>query len=289
MAAFGSAACAGKGGARKALSLLLAAVAFASPLWFTDVGPFPRVMLALAGLLVAFRAIDLARDRRVWPLSKRLWLYTAILDVRAAVREPVAGGFTLVAQAVAYVALGAGGWLVLTELAPMLSGTPAQLVRSLGAVILVYGVADAAGKISVGTYAMLGYRVPPQHRAPILATSIGAFWSQHYNLNISAWLARNIYLPLARRRHLRLGQAAAFAFSALFHAWLVYVALDLEAAAWWGVFFLIHGAAVALEGTVRQQRWPTPLRRIWTVAILLVTSPLFTEPMLRVFGVPTLG
>ena len=120
---------------------------------------------------------------------------------------------------------------------------PRELADSLArrVVVFIYGIADFAGLGTTTLYAANGMRIPRQHHAPILATSVGAFWSRHYNLNVSDWLSRNFYRPLARRGLPLAGLALAFCVSAIFHVWLAYVPLDVPMALSMGAFFLLQG------------------------------------------------
>jgi hypothetical protein len=45
-------------------------------------------------------------------------------------------------------------------------------------------------------------------------------------------------------------------------------------------FFLLQVPLLLLEARFGQPRWPRPLRRAWTVACLVLTSPLFVAPTL---------
>jgi alginate O-acetyltransferase complex protein AlgI len=126
-----------------------------------------------------------------------------------------------------------------------------------------------------------GYEIPPQYRAPILATSVTDFWSRRWNLNVRDWFHRNLFLPLKTVRRPMLGVVAAFGASALLHFWFIAVALGL----YWGLmmasFFLIQAVFMLAEGRLRVRA--SPARRIWTIAAVAGTSPLFVEPCLRLF------
>src|SRR5262249_23617594 len=126
--------------------------------------------------------------------------------------------------------------------------------------------------------------VPPVlHDDPILSRSVQEFWGERWNRIVSAWLAANCLWPLARRRRPLLGLAAAFAASALLHAYLTWAALALPSAMEMGVFFLIQAVIVLFERRVGVPRWPGAAARAWTVATLLLTSPLFVGPFLELF------
>jgi hypothetical protein len=76
-----------------------------------------------------------------------------------------------------------------------------------------------------------------------------------------------------------------FAVSAVFHAYVAAVVLHawlpaLSAA----VFFLLQPPMLAAERALRLRRQPRVVRHAWTLACLLLPSPLFIEPVLRMLG-----
>ena len=235
---------------------------------------FLRFVFAIQGFVVLMRALDLWADPRQWPWRFRVWLLSTAVDVREAV--PVARRIRGLLPIAGYAILAAGGWW-LSQVGDALP------LRWLGGAIMIYGIADAACGFAVMAYGAAGYQIPLQHRSPILAMSVGEFWSKHYNRNVSAWLGRHFHRPLARRGLPRLGLLAAFGFSAAIHFWVAFVPLDLTMATLMGVFFVVQGGLIVLERVLGMRSWPVPLRRVWTVGWLLVTSPLFVEPFLRVF------
>lgn len=124
--------------------------------------------------------------------------------------------------------------------------------------------------------------MPVLHRAPILAKSVGAFWSRHYNLTVSRWLARHIARPLASRHGARIGLAGAFLASAILHVGFALPSVELPLAMTMGAFFLVQGIFILVERSFSVfSRLPTPLQRVFTVSLLLLSSPLFVEPLLR--------
>ncbi len=241
-----------------------------------------RFIIATSGFALVMRVVDLWVDRR-WPLPMRLWLCAALVDVREIeLIRPTLDRRRLVAV-VLYAVLAGAGWWLSHGLAERFDGPLAWALRWGGGVVLIYGIADAACQLVVLAYARLGYRIPEQHHAPILATSVGRFWSRHYNLNVGAWLSRHFHQPLRRRGRPRLGLLAAFAFSTLFHVWLAWVPLDLPLAASMGAFFVVQGLLVVVERSwPRFRSWPVSARRAWTIGWIVVSSPLFVEPFLRI-------
>ena len=255
-------------------------VAFAAPLTALFVPAehaFVRFLFAALGSVIAMRVLDLALDRRPWSAGMRLWLFTGVVDVREALPAPRRVdplSFVVIAL---YLGLAGFGWWV-AHLHP-----DVQLLRWVGGVLVIYGLADAACGFAVPVYALAGRRIPRQHHAPILATSVGAFWSRHYNLNVSRFIARHFHRPLARRGRPRLGLLVGFGVSAIAHVVIAWLPLDIAMALSMGAFFCVQGVAAAIERSWPAfARLPAAIRRAWTIAWLLVPSPLFVEPFLRI-------
>jgi hypothetical protein len=83
-----------------------------------------------------------------------------------------------------------------------------------------------------------------------------------------------------------LGLMLGFVVSAIGHAFPVLVALGASMAAWMLAFFLAQAVFVLLETRLRVARWPRAARRLWTVTLMVASSPLFVEPALRVVAGP---
>jgi alginate O-acetyltransferase complex protein AlgI len=156
--------------------------------------------------------------------------------------------------------------------------------RLLLGAALVYTAMETATEGLRFLHRLFAVEVPPIQQAPILSRSVGEFWSRRWNRPVSDWLNEYVFLPLARRRRPLLALLSAFAVSALFHAWLYFVALGWPAAASVAVFFLLQAPVVMLETKWRISRWPAVAARAWTLAWLLASSPLFVEPILRGLG-----
>lgn len=261
---------------RPVVAMLATAAAIAAPLCVPAEHTFVRFLLAALALVLLMRLVDLATDRRSWPASMRARMFIGLVDLRDAKPMPRRFDPLVIVVVALYLGLAALGWW-------LAHATEHALLRWLGGVLVIYGLADVACATTVPLYAALGLRIPPQHHAPILATSVGAFWSQHYNLNVSSWLARHVHRPFARRGRATLGLAIAFLASALAHAWVAWAPLDLCMALTMAAFFAVQAVPVIAE-----RRWPglarlpRPARRAWTLAWLLLPSPLFVEPFLRI-------
>jgi hypothetical protein len=129
-------------------------------------------------------------------------------------------------------------------------------------------------------YAFGGVIIPRTHFDPIVSRSVGEFWGRRWNMIVHEMLRTHCFRPLARRGHLRAGVLAAFAASAALHFWIIFVPLGLRQAASMGGFFLLQGLFMLVERRLAVARWKRPWQHTWTVACVLGTSPLFTEPML---------
>lgn len=272
-----SALAAGRTGPRRVLSLALALGTIGAPFLIPAQHTLLRALLALGVVLVIVRAVDLARDPRPVSVPTRVGLMFAVLDLRAIRRAPVRlePSRLLLALACASASIGAFAAALAPAVAPVL---PLRWLLGAAGVCLS---AEAANALALFSWHAAGYRIPKQHDAPVLSQSITELWSRRWNVNVRDWLHRNCHLPLARRGHALAGVIAAFVASALLHYWFIAVALGAR----WGLvmasFFLLQGAFVLAETRLRPRTWGRPMRRFWTVAVVLGSSPLFVEPFLR--------
>jgi hypothetical protein len=122
-----------------------------------------------------------------------------------------------------------------------------------------------------------GVGVGPLFRAPLAATSLGAFWSRRWNLAFSELMQLVIARPLRRRFGERAAVVAGFLASGVLHE----LALSLPVGAGYGgplAYFALHGALVRLEPWLaRRQRWLReggPWARAWVLATLAAPLPL---------------
>ncbi len=115
----------------------------------------------------------------------------------------------------------------------------AEILRFGAGVALLYSVAAIISDVFSLLFLAAGYSLPPTHRTPIAARSVGEFWNRRWNILVSAWMHTYIFLPMARRHHAGLGILCAFLVSGLMHGWLILWALG----AWPGLHdhrFLCH-------------------------------------------------
>lgn len=269
---------------RRALGLLIALGMLALP-WF-GAWPITRAALALAGIAGCGRVIDLARKRRPLTPMRRIWHVlspidswqarsaTPAFDTRAAGRLLRWGGVAAVGLALVLRAPhDAEPWHYWAQ-------------RWVGGLLLIYGLADVMHASLAVVYRLGGRAIPLQHRTPLASASIQEFWGARWNLTVSGWLDRNIFRQLARGGHAGWAIAFSFIVSAAIHAYFTLAAIGLRMALWMGVYFLLQGLFVLIERPLGTARWRSVPAHLWVTVLMLLSSPLFTEPFLQVVGLP---
>lgn len=266
---------------RRALGLALACLLLVGSLWLPG-SPLFRGVIALLAFWGAARVLDLARDPRPYTAGERLAFVLAVIDTRTLVWRAPRVDVAALAKAAVWIPIGL---LAITTAAQLHDSGPLRWV--LG-VLTIYALGEALEGLLRGILGLLGATSPPLHRTPIAARSLREFWGERWNLVVNRWLRVHCYLPLARRHQPALGLALAFLASAAIHAWFIGVALGPTMAARMGLYFVIQGVLLALEGPLGVTRWPAPAGRAWMLACTLLPSPLFVEPILRLFARPLL-
>ncbi len=165
-----------------------------------------------------------------------------------------------------------------------LSGIMPRIARLGAGVLLAYAGVQCVFDFAQFCFLAAGWSLNSLHRTPIASRSVAEFWSRRWNRIVSAGLHEFVFLPLARRHFPRLGVFCAFFVSGLLHAWPILVAVGCYGAFTTFLFFTLQGVFVLAEHKLRVNAWPAPIARGWTVGVLLVSSPLFIDPGLRVFG-----
>ena len=158
--------------------------------------------------------------------------------------------------------------------------TVAALGRLLAGIVFFYAIAEFAADLARFGFLASGAAMRPIHVTPVAATSLRDFWARRWNRTVSAWFYRFIFAPLARRHRPGLGLICAFLVSGAAPAWLPLVALGASAALSMGAFFCLQGVFILVEDRLQVRAWPVPLARVWTLTILLATSPLLIYPFL---------
>ena len=269
---------------RHAASILVLAAAWLLPLAAPAI-PLMRALMAAVAILALVKVVQLAQqpesDR--WAPLKRLWHGLAPFDVSSAQRvaSSVDRGSVLAALLHAGLAL-----LALTALAhlPRESGVGINLARlGLGGTLVYCGM-EAICEILRALHLWAGFKVPPIQRNPIMSQSIREFWSERWNLPVSGWLESMVFRPVNERVGPGAAVMAAFGVSGLLHGWMFLVSIGFMGALLATGFFLFNGLFVLVETTIRVRRFTPIQRRMWTLGMLGLVSPLYIEPALQLLG-----
>lgn len=157
-------------------------------------------------------------------------------------------------------------------------------MRTLVAGTSAYFVVDGTARLFEAITSAIGVDLGPLHDAPILARTVGEFWSRRWNRSVHAWLNEFAFRPVAKRFGVAMGVLAAFGASAVLHFVPICVAYDAKWAGVMAAFFVIHGAVVVIEAKLGVARWPRALGHVWTLGIFSITAPLFVLPLLQSLG-----
>jgi hypothetical protein len=270
---------------RRAFGVALGLAAMLPPWLLPSELPWARGGAALVAFAGTMRVVDLARGR--WPLAERLRHVVSVVDSRRLVRARPRFDGAAFARALAWGALAlAAAWLLRTSRDQ--EGAARWLWRWGAGLGLVYAAIECLYRVIVCAYGAMGLRTPPLHESPVLARSVQELWGERWARPISLWLGDTFFKPWARRRRPLLGVLLAFAVSAAFHAYAVWVALGvtvgLTMAAWMFAYFALQGLVMAIERVAGVRRWAPVAAHVWTVAWMVLLSPVFVEPAVRVLG-----
>jgi hypothetical protein len=258
----------------KLLALALSAATVLALPWLAGPIPLVRGALALVSFVATFRVIDLVRSREPWSAWRRIVHALSFIDSRLLRREPPR--IDLGELAVALV------WGGLATLALHAVRDLPLWLRLGGGLVFAYAAIDAGYVMVRVGYRAVGFVTPPLHVWPVASMSVAELWGRRWARPVSHWLRETCFLPLARRRHPALGILLGFFVSAFGHAYPVLVALGPAMAAMMLGYFVVQGLVVVAEARLGIARWPRALRHVWTIVIMLATSPLFVVPCLRV-------
>jgi len=196
-------------------------------------------------------------------VTRRAWGF----DLKALLHFLLATIILGAATAAVKATPAAGGWL---------------LARRLAGGIMVFALAEMVTAGHDFLTALMGLSAPALMRSPTLSTSISEFWSRRWNPAASALVFRAFFFTPLARRGPGVALSVAFVASAIGHVLLAYMAMGrLGISLMCGAFFLVQPLLIAAERAMSVRRWPTAAARVWTLAVLAVTSPLFVEPLLQ--------
>ena len=268
----------------RAVLLSLACLALlAAPLAIPLDDVVARTLAGYAVAAVIFRAVDVARAPGTFRSLPRAAVLLVVIDPRRARRVPrQLQAARLVASAVLgaiSVGLLVAAHALLDGRAPF--GSSRQYARAwVGGLAVLAGAESSEALLSAGA-AAAGWNVPSLHRSPARSRTLSEFWGQRWNRLVGSWLRAHAFEPLARAGLPRTGIVAAFAASALLHAYPTALAVGLGPAASIGAFFVAHGALIVVEARVGVRGWPRAARHAFVAAAFAATLPLFVEPFLR--------
>jgi hypothetical protein len=155
-------------------------------------------------------------------------------------------------------------------------------LRLGGGLVFAYAAIDAMYAVLRVGHRAVGFVTPPLHVWPLASMSVAELWGMRWARPVSQWLRETCFRPLARRGHPALGMLLCFVVSGLGHAYPVLVALGPGMAAMMLGYFAVQGLVVVAETRLGIPAWPRVVRRTWTIAIMVATSPLFVVPCLHV-------
>jgi hypothetical protein len=268
---------------RRWIGVLIAAVLLIVP--FTMKGLLPasyQVTLTLA-FVIALRTIDLRAEEPSRPARLRILHTFMPFDTRLATRRRPSLAIRQFLKTVLWAVVSYVAFRVAAN-SPDSSLAAYYAVRWLFAIVWVLALFETVAHAIHWILAMVGVRIPVLHNAPYMARSLREFWSVRWNRLIGRWLREHCYSPFARRKQETVGLIASFVVSAGMHLYLISVLLDVQ----WGLImstlFLVQAPLLWAEDVLHIRRRPTWVGRVWTLGMLMLLSPLFTEPVLRIFG-----
>jgi hypothetical protein len=250
--------------------------------WFAPVDITSHAIMASGGMMALMATITVAASATPqWSARLRLLhLLTLGYRIRAGHTRPVLSVRIIGRLIVEALAIGAACLLLRHIIHAQLPVAASALCRLVAGIIFFYALMAFITDLIHFCFLASGTAMRPIHVTPVAARSLRDFWGKRWNRAVSAWLYRFIFLPLAHRHHLSLGLICVFLVSAAMHAWLPLVALGASAAFSMGAFFCLQGVFILAEDRLHVCAWPIPLARVWTLTILLLTSPLFIYPCL---------
>jgi hypothetical protein len=262
------------------VAVLLGGLALAAPC-FLSAKPLERgLLMCLMGLPVTFAALMISRPAMP-TLRERVTFICAHLGSEPMKHIPRRFDFFACLQL--FIAT-----LVFAVAMMTAKRTPAQdgwlALRWFAGGVMLLAVGETFTASHNFWSALTGVNGPRFFQSPWLAASVGEFWSRRWNLPTSRLFHRNCFALLARHG-VWLAMVATFSLSGVAHFALAYMAtMKLKLAIPFGLFFCVQPVLIAVERILVVRRWSIIAARIWTIAALTVTAPLFVEPALQAFA-----
>ena len=269
--------------AQRLFGVSIAAAGLATPFAMKQMPPVSYQVTLTIASIVALRVIDLSVEQPSRPVALRVLHTFMPFDTRLATRcRPNLNALQLL-EAVAWGALSYVAFKG-AENSPVSTAADHYAIRWLFGLFWVVALFETISRTIRTITAMFSVEIPTLHDAPYKARSLREFWSVRWNKLVGRWLREHCYTPLARRGYDRLALAASFAGSAAIHLYITSVLLDVQ----WGLImaslFLLQLPFLRAEDALNIRRRSALVGRIWTLGVLILLSPLFTEPALRIFG-----
>ena len=156
--------------------------------------------------------------------------------------------------------------------------------RWLACGIVILALAEIGTACHKVLTALMGLTMPALMQSPYLSTSVNEFWTKRWNPAASVLFRSLCFKPLARHG-VTMAVFVTFFVSGIAHALLVFMAIGK-----WGyslangIFFCVQPVFIIFEHRMKIRLWRPAARRIWTISVLAVTSPLFVVPVLQALG-----
>lgn len=268
--------------AQRIFGVSIAAALLVVPITVKEPPPVSYVTLTIAAV-VFLRAVDLGVERPSRSAASRVWHTFVPFDTRLAKRSRPHLNGSQILEMVAWAVLSYVAFLA-ASYSPVTTLTGYYAVRWSFGLLWIVALFETISQSIAVISLMFGAEIPPLHDAPYKARSLREFWSVRWNKLVGRWIREHCYAPLARRDYEKLALTASFVASAAIHLYITSVLLDVR----WGLImaalFLLQVPLLFAEDALSIRRRSTVAGRIWTLGVLTLLSPLFTEPVLRIFG-----
>jgi D-alanyl-lipoteichoic acid acyltransferase DltB (MBOAT superfamily) len=152
---------------------------------------------------------------------------------------------------------------------------------SAWSMLLVYALISAVADGITGLVMQTGVAMSESFDAPMLARSPREFWGRRWNLFVTRWAFRNVFVPAGGVRAAARGTLLVFLVSGLMHEYLV-VTCRGGFGPYTGYtvgFFLLQGLGVLAVGRTRRPRLPRAAAIALQLVFMLATTPLFFVPL----------
>ncbi len=150
----------------------------------------------------------------------------------------------------------------------------------------IYFIISGLADLVTGLTSLAGFVTDDVFAAPFVARSPADFWGQRWNLFVSGFLRRFVFVPLVRGGHVYRAAAAVFLVSGLAHEYFVFVSVERGAyePGYMLAFFALQGAAVMggawWRAHLKPLRFsPAGVKIVVHLVWLAATAPLFIWPI----------